>query len=112
MFRETKLSALKNIYIIRKVFMIHEQKLNFHKRQFKAYLALRGITKTDVAKKIGMNEKIFRNKSIRNLKPDGHHRSKKEFKSYFTDAESKQIAEVLNMSEKWQRRIFSKVILK
>lgn len=92
--------------------MYHEQKLNFHKRQFKAYLALRSITKSTVARQMGMSPQTFRAKSNRTIKPDGRHYSTKTFKGYFTEDESRQIAEILGMSEKWQRKVFSKVIYK
>lgn len=92
--------------------MYHEQKINFHKRQFKAYLALRGMTKADVARKISMDEVTFLTKSNHSLKPDGQHRCKKIFKGHFTEDECRQIAEILSMSDKWQRRIFSKVVYK
>lgn len=92
--------------------MYHKQKLNFHKRQFKAYLALRGITKVDVARQMDMDINTFNTKSNHCLKPDGRHCSTKTFKGYFTEDESKKLAKILGMSEKWQRKIFSKVIYK
>lgn len=86
---------------------------NFHKRQFKAYLALRGMTKADVARKIGMHVPTFESKSLKSnstmVHPNGAISQKRH---YFTNDECLLIAKTLHISEKWQRRIFSKVILK
>lgn len=94
--------------------MSENQKINFHKRQFKAYLALRGMTKKSVAKKIGMSRATFTNKSIHSegFKAEDRKRTDKDQQLHFSEAECLQIVEVLGISPQWQRRIFSKVLVK
>lgn len=86
-----------------------EQKYSFHRRQFKAYLALRGLTKVDVAKKIGMTYMVFKTKSNQCLIAGSVPSYKVE--RYFTYEECIDIINALRISEKWQRRIFSRVLV-
>lgn len=94
--------------------MSENQKINFHKRQFKAYLALRGITKSQVAKKIGMKYDTFQAKSTHKcgFKAESRHRTDEDQQLYFNEAECRQIVEAIGISPAWQRKIFSKVLVK
>lgn len=89
-----------------------EQQINFHKRQFKAYLALRGIMKSQVARKIGMNYVYFKSKSNASQRIYENAKGQNLKHHAFTLDECLQIIDALGISPKWQRRIFSKVLVK